>query len=76
MSTTDPYGLWENSRESISSALHCRRLSPFQVALEAAGLLQLTTRVNLQLCAGNTPGYDLSIACSTAPHNQFGDIQQ
>ena len=76
MSTTDPDGLWESSRQGIWSALHYMRLSPFQLALEAAGLLQLTTRDNLQLCDGNIPGFDHSIAHSTVPPNQFVDIQQ
>lgn len=76
MSTTDPDGLWENSRQGRMSALHSVRLSLFKIALEPAGLLQLTTKVYLQLCDGNTPGFDHSIAHSTVPTPYFVSIQQ
>ncbi len=76
MSTTDPDGLWENSRQGRMSALHSVRLSLFKVASEPAELLQLTTGVNLQLCDGNTPGFDHSISHSTVPSHYFVNIQQ
>jgi len=76
MSTTDPDGLWENSRQGRWSALHSVLLSLFKIASEPAGLLQLTTEVNLQLCDGNTPGFDHSIAHSTVPSHNFVNIQK
>jgi len=76
MRSTEPSELWENSRQDLWSVLHRVTLALFQPTPEPYGLLLLTTRLNLQPCEGNAPGFVPSIAHSTAPNNQSNDIHQ
>lgn len=76
MRSTEPSELWENSGQDLWSVLHRVPLVLFQLTSKPYGPLLLATRLNLQSCEGNVPGFDPSIAHSTAPTHQSADIQQ